>query len=502
MTGNSQGRVLTGKQDVVHVAASVHSGFVYAGLAYLAFVIYGSLVPLDFHHRSWDSAWQAFMAIPYLDLGISSRADWVANILLFIPLTFIWLGVLWHHSSLVLKLLASFVILMLAVALDISIEFTQLFFPPRTVSLNDIYAETLGACMGITLWWVYGEKLSAWLDRWASVKGNTGMAERLLQLYLFGLFTYNLLPLDLTLSPVEIFHKWREGRVILIPFSYAFDDLQQALYGLISDVASWMPVAFLWRLSSKRSASFIWLYVVGAAVLLEFLQLFVYTRISNVTQIFTAGMGAALGLLLANLVYKNKFEMVATGSGKDGRATRLLAWLAATLFWVGVIVTVFWYPFDFHYSRELVAQHLPDMLKVPFVTYYYGTEYRAITEVLHKTGFFFPLGVLLGYGVSHIRDYFWRPIAGSFAVLTLGLTAFGIELGQVFLPGKYADITDCVLELSGGLAGYWAVMKLTARMRQTQRDKTPRVRVNGSDISAGQGVQPVMQPPVDLDNHA
>ena len=494
---------MTGKQDVVHVPASVRSGFVYAGLAYLAFVIYGSLVPLDFHQRSWDSARQAFMAIPYLDLEIGSRADWVANILLFIPLTFIWLGVLWHRSSLVLKLLASFAILILAVALDVSIEFTQLFFPPRTVSLNDIYAETLGACAGIALWWVYGETISAWLDRWISSKGSTGTVERWLQLYLFGLFAYNLLPLDLTLSPVEIFHKWREGRVILIPFSYAFANPQQAVYGLISDVASWMPVAFLWRLSSKRTTFSIWLYIVGAAVLLEFLQLFVYTRISNVTQIFTAGMGATLGLLLANLVYKNKFDLVASGSGNGSRTPRFLAWLAATLCWLGVIVTVFWYPFDFHYSRELVAQRLPGMLKVPFVSYYYGTEYRAITEVLHKTGFFFPLGVLLGYGVSHIRDYFWRPIAGSFAVFTLGLTAFCIELGQVFLPVKYADITDCVLELSGGSAGYLAVTKLTARMRQTRRNQIPRVRADASDISAAHGVPPAIPTSVESDiNHA
>ncbi len=479
MTGTSLGRFLTDNKDVVQVAKSVHNILVYTGLAYLVFVIYGSLVPLDFHYRSWDDAWQAFKSTPYLDLGISSRADWVANILLFIPLAFIWQGILWPRNSLGLKLLSSFVVLMFALMLDVGIEFTQLYFPPRTVSLNDIYAETLGGCLGVALWWGVGERLVAWLERWMSARDDSGLAQRLLYLYFFGLFAYNLLPLDLTLSPVEIFHKWREGRVILIPFGYAFDNPQQALYSLISDVVTWMPVAFLWRLSGKRSALSIWLYAVAAAVLLEFLQLFVYTRISNVTQIITAGLGAALGLLLANFFYKS--ERTVSNSSQGSSVLRVMAWAAATLFWSGVIVTVFWYPFDFHYSRESVVRHLPDMLKVPFVDYYYGTEYRAITEVMHKMMFFFPLGVLLAFGVSQIRHFLWRSIASWCAVLTVAVFAFGIELGQLLLPGKYADITDCVLEFMGGWSGYVVAAVMIARFKKTSRTEHKLTKIRDSN---------------------
>ena len=59
-------------------------------LGYTAFVIYGSLVPLRFRARPLDEAWAYFQQIPYLELGIGSRADWVANILLFVPLAFLW----------------------------------------------------------------------------------------------------------------------------------------------------------------------------------------------------------------------------------------------------------------------------------------------------------------------------------------------------------------------------------------------------------------------------
>ena len=64
-------------------------------LGYSAFVIYGSLVPLHFRRQPMDMAWEYFQHIPYLDLGIGSRADWVANILLFVPLAYLWLGLLW-----------------------------------------------------------------------------------------------------------------------------------------------------------------------------------------------------------------------------------------------------------------------------------------------------------------------------------------------------------------------------------------------------------------------
>ena len=62
-------------------------------VCYLIFVIYGSLVPLEFQAISRTEALRRFSEIPWLDLGIASRADWVANCLLFIPLAFLAQGV-------------------------------------------------------------------------------------------------------------------------------------------------------------------------------------------------------------------------------------------------------------------------------------------------------------------------------------------------------------------------------------------------------------------------
>ena len=79
---------------------SVRPTLFFLALLYLVFVIYGSLVPLHFHAQPWAQAVARFRGIPYLDLGIGSRADWVANILLFIPLAFLWLGAMWPQGLL------------------------------------------------------------------------------------------------------------------------------------------------------------------------------------------------------------------------------------------------------------------------------------------------------------------------------------------------------------------------------------------------------------------
>ena len=175
-----------------------------AALGYFAFVVYGSLVPLHFRPAPLLDAWERFESIPYLNLGIGSRADWVANILLFVPLAFLWLGVLWPHRGRFARSLASFIVLAGCVVSSVAIEFTQVFFPPRTVSMNDLVAESLGAIIGIVLWWTTGQKFIAWISGWAAARTRSGTTAYLLTAYMALVFGYNLMPLDLTISVVEI----------------------------------------------------------------------------------------------------------------------------------------------------------------------------------------------------------------------------------------------------------------------------------------------------------
>ncbi|MGZ5136082.1 MAG: VanZ family protein, partial [Flavitalea sp.] len=71
--------------------------------------------------------------------------------------------------------------------------------------------------------------------------------------------------------------------------------------------------------------------------------------------------------------------------------------------------------------------------------------------------FFAPLGVALAF-IS--RGYGFLTFSRYVAYVWIALSALGIEAGQLLLPGKNADLTDWLLEVSGGLIGYVSVKQL------------------------------------------
>ena len=131
---------------------------------FTALAVYGSLVPLNYTPLPLGEALERFSRIPFLSLGIDSRADWVSNILLFIPVSYLWIATLTVNSRNVFwKILASLAVVFFSTILSISIEFTQLWFPPRTVFQNDIFAETIGGIIGVALWLMIGQVLTEWI---------------------------------------------------------------------------------------------------------------------------------------------------------------------------------------------------------------------------------------------------------------------------------------------------------------------------------------------------
>ncbi|MBN8764160.1 MAG: VanZ family protein [Thiobacillus sp. 63-78] len=449
-----------------------------SALGYTAFVIYGSLVPLKFHALPWEVALARFGAIPFLQLGIGSRADWVANLLLFIPLTYLWMGAMTGGRGRLRNLFATLALVPAATALSVGIEFTQLFFPQRTVSQNDIFAETLGGLIGVLAWWLTGARFVDWLQAWRHDHARAALAERLAWTYLAGVVVYNVLPLDLTISLVEIFHKWRDGMVVLIPFGDLPHDPAMAVYEIATDALIWTPLALLWRLDGTRSAWRAWGMTLAAATGLEFAQLFVFSRVSDVTDILTAGLGGALGSVVGG--------RLARRDAHHGTPLPWGTWLPFALAagWMVVLLFVFWFPFDFRTDGAFVKDRLDFVQRVPFEVYYFGTEYRAITEVLRKTLFFAPLGGWLAWGVAR-QPWRWRGPLFAVAMLILVLMPALIELGQVMLPEKIADTTDWFLAWMGGLAGYAVTHRF---LRAPRHAAAPRASHRAAPESAAESL--------------
>ena len=460
--------------------------FAIALAAYLAFVIYGSLVPLDFQAVPWDEALDRFSHIPFLDLGIGSRADWVANLLLFIPLAFLAMATLDPPRG-AARWVTGLVVWLACACLALGIEFTQIYFPPRTVSQNDILAESLGAVLGIGAWVQWGHRLAFWLARWRRARGPAGLAEQLLWLYLFLMFGYNLLPLDLTFSPVELYHKWNEGRIVLIPFGYAQGGIAETLFAYATDMILWFPVSLLVVLSGHATPRRALIGTLLAALTLELLQLMVYSRVSDVTDLITALPGAWLGAWL--------------GARLTGRATPTFAsgrpWLpwVLALVWSGLLLAIFWYPYDFHAEGQWLRDRLGLLFQVPFENYYFGTEFRAITEFFHKVGLLVPLGALLAWGRWGLARGARRPgLDALILALALAPTAL-IEAGQLALPDKHPDSTDWLLEWLGVAIGYLGTLTLARRWHPPlAAPASAGARAGPAGVRPPQGMEP-SQPP-------
>lgn len=403
---------------------------------YLAFVVYGSLVPLRFVPRPLDEAVAAFRAVPFLQLGIDSRADWVANLLLFIPLTFLAAQWLLAEKSPLARAGAGILLALAAIALAAGIEFLQLFFPQRTVSQNDIYAESLGGMLGLAAQALFGRGLRAWLLGLWHRESRQEATLRLLHAYLFVLFGFSVFPLDLTLSPVEIFHKWHAGRVVLIPFSGQHGSIWDTIYELATDILAWIPVGILWAQAGTRKAIAVAGKGLLAALVIEFFQLFVYSRVSDVTDVLLGGLGAAIGSVCARRMQKIQLSEISATT-----------WIGAWWLWFFAILGVFWFPFHFRAASWPAAWEA--FTRLPFTTYYFTSEFHALNELLRKLGFFLPGGLFLGLALAAGR----KAVGRAWLALLPG-TAVLVEAGQLFLPGKVADITDAMLETGGGFLGY------------------------------------------------
>lgn len=433
-----------------------------ATLGFIVFVVYGSLVPLQYQKLAWDEAIHRFRGVPYLRLGIASRADWVSNILLFIPLGFLSLGTLAVDRR--RDLLSSFQAILIVICCSLAsicIEFTQLWFPPRTVSQNDIIAESIGAAIGVLLWMLVGQTLIEWLRQYTAQQCQKRQIDWLLEAYFMGFLLYQVLPLDLTISVSELWEKIRLGRITLIPFA----DLQLSyvgFYGLFRDVVTCIPLGALvslWRMPAGRVRRWSNSLIFGSLIVIgvEFAQLIIFSRFSSTTDLLMGILGVALGIALTRRLLQG--QMLMTGDlpvqGANGHAMpKVLLSVGLGIVYSCFLVAIFCAPFDFTGDKAHIREAYEGIFSVPFSRLYHGTEFNAVSSSLANMFLFAPLGciaLVAAMGISDQRAHRWIILIIMW-LLILSL-ALGIELLQVFLPTHFADVTEVIVRGLGSLLG-------------------------------------------------
>ncbi|MCE9551969.1 MAG: VanZ family protein [Planctomycetes bacterium] len=444
---------------------------------YFGVAIYGSLVPLQVRHVAWDTAVEQFRNIRYLQLDEVSRADWVANILLFIPLAYLATAVLTLGvRSWLVRLAAVVVVAGSCAALSAAIEFTQIWFWPRTVSLNDIVAESIGGLIGSLLWLLLGTTIHGWLSAYLTPQRRRTQIDQLLEFYLVGLVIYSLLPLDLTISPAELYHKFRDGKIVRIPFSDFYWNVKLA-YSVLTDIVTFIPVgmysatAFTSQQKPVRGLLASTLLGAGIAALIELAQLFVIEHFTSATTVAVAAVGCCIGAALMRRFRSARWgETAAFWSEETARRAASIC-VALMGLYALVLLAVFCSGGVWETDAARLSRRFHGFWRPPLAALYWGREYNALSDVLRKVLFFVPLGALgavAAWGMTASKPR--RRLLFFAVLLYAAIVSFSIEMLQVYLPPPkgdpsgpmhVADVGDVLVCTAGAALGLlltWRVL--------------------------------------------
>ncbi|HJZ90651.1 MAG TPA: VanZ family protein [Gemmataceae bacterium] len=405
--------------------------------AFTAFVIYGSLVPFHTRHVDLADAWDQYARAMFRVPRLASRSDWVANVLLFVPLGYLAAGAVAVDRR---RRLAVVALVPLMTGLSAGLEFAQIWFPERYTSLNDVIGETVGGAIGVAAWLVAGQWVTDWArGLWANV-GPGDWGARVLPVYLVFVVIAHGMPFDLTLSPWQIHRKYQRGREPDaerngVPRIAAAPSPTRAGEKTLLNMSYFVPVGCLlarfpgrWRRQEATGRVLLAGLVLAAGV--ESMQVIVLSHEAYATDALSAGLFVLGGWLLS-----------------IRRATmRPWTWAVAAIAWIVALAAALWMPFDGEFQRFVDRIEHGDW--VPFVDFAAGDYLTAFNRIVSRLVLFAPLGFLL------VR----AGMTGRVATAVGGIVSGTIEVGQAALTTHRPSASDLILGAIGaGLGGIIAI---------------------------------------------
>ena len=418
-------------------------------LVWTVFVVYGSLVPLNFHPLPWPDALRLLMQAPMLSLGVAQRADWVANGVLYFPVGFLGAGVLMgSHPGAGRKLLASGAALGLGLALAVAVELAQTAFPGRTVSLNDLLAETLGSALGAVAAWAGTRPFRALLA--ALQAGGRGLWPILAPAYVLAYLALALFPFDLLLSPAELSSKLHSPYVAwwMVGLDGAAGPWRQ-LAKLCAEVLAALPVGLYWAfLRAGRSSrpgrpparlGSAFMAGLGLGLAIEGAQLLLASGVCQGVSVLTRALGCTAGAALMGWQALPHAETV--------RAAIRRVSLPALAAYVSLLALNAGWPLAPWLPLPQVWQRLQDDVRfIPLYYHYFSSESHALVSLLVVAASYAPLG-LLGWA-WHLQP----GVAAACAALLAGAN----EAGRLMVAETRPDPSNLLI----AAAAAWALHRL------------------------------------------
>ena len=399
-------------------------------LLYVCFVVYGSLVPLEWHFLPLDQAWLKFSGIQLLDVGEQGRADWIANGVLYLPVGFLTVNLFSGRHVQQPSLTAYILSVLFGISLAFGVEFLQLYFPQRTVSLNDLMAETLGSLAGATLTLAGGlPQFRKLLD--ALVGDPTRLTVRLLHAYLIAYVILTFFPYDFVVSATELSEKFNSDSWGILLAPAANDSLFRLLAKLSAEIVAVIPFGMLlamrWR--TQAGGHLARAVILGSLLgfVIEGVQFFLVSGITQGLSVLTRAGGVALGLIAVQ-------SFGTTHPIKLVHVLRRHTLIASILYLLALVGLNGWFAHEWHDWAHAQAT-LGTVRFLPFYYHYYTTEMIALVSLLSVIAMYAPIGLL-----SMVNG-----ITPFLAALIAALLAAVIESSKLFLDGLHPDPTNLLI---------------------------------------------------------
>jgi len=401
---------------------------------YLFFVVYGSLIPFSWNGLAFDTAWENFQHIPLLTLRVASRADLVANLLLYMPLGFLTCGLLTGRNRDSLVLAAGIILsLLFSTTIALSVEFIQQFFSPRTVSLNDIYAELAGSLLGTLLWPITGMRLREMAFN--LLRGGKNAQHAALIIYALAYLVLSFFPYDFLLSYDEWQQKLASG---LAGWLFAPACGSSCTLKLIPEALMTIPLAMLLSRSVQRT-SLVLAALTGAmlGIFIEGLQLTVASGISQGASVISRMAGMMLGTVL--------MRILPTINWQQFRPYVRYLLLLASAPYLGILAYInYWFSGNWLGLTEGMERS-GEIHFLPFYYHYFTTELAALVSLLLQAGAYIPAGI--GFWIWRRTN---RPVnMKHHSILWPGVIAGTlscvIEAGKLFIPATHPDPTNILI---------------------------------------------------------
>jgi VanZ family protein len=444
------------------VIALHRSHFALLAVLYVLAMIYSSVVlgPAGLHYVpiSLGEAWDKFLALRYIDNGSNQRPDWIANLLMTIPLSVLINSAVHHGSGRTPSFAGATISVLISFAVILAIKYLQLFFPPRTVTLNYITAQTIGAVLGVILFgWTKASDLRPWLIREAEAGEGLSVV---LAIYTAWVFAFVLMPFDFVLSQGDLLLRALELPRTLFSLPGAGRPPSFRALILIADTLAMAPVGMFLAVRGRDRSTFpLLLRGFWLMVLMTLLQSLVLSAEVRLLAIAYRTIGVYLGILFIAKIH-----------GKDLRKRHYYfsqyVPLAAILYvlavaYVSALFSSEWIDFDEALNR------LEPWQLLPFWNFYIVSKAQATASVVAHLAIYAPIGVMVW-----LRRGFWGRGATFAGFLAFGLSML-MEIGRWLKPDLRPDFSDPVIAAIGAAAAFksmpylWRMFEREAMMSGT-----------------------------------